>query len=227
MMKSEKKGANPNFTCNRTAVDTARRVLDIEAEAIRRLKELVTEGFPEAVDRMLNCKGKILLCGVGKSGYVARKIASTLAGTGTPAFFIHPVEGLHGDLGMAEKGDIFVFISNSGETEEILRLLPFVRRKNCTIISMTGRGDSTMARNSDVVIRVDVAEEACPLGLAPTASTTAALAMGDALAVTLLEMRGFTRKDFAQLHPGGALGRKAAVDRRGSDPYGRGCPVGR
>jgi arabinose-5-phosphate isomerase len=190
------------------AIATARRVLEIEARAIMELRERLDKGFSEAVRRIYRCEGKVLVCGVGKSGYVARKIASTLTSTGTPAIFLHPAEGVHGDLGMASRKDIFLFVSNSGETEEVLRLLPSIKRMGCTIISMTSKRRSTLARNSDVVILVEVKEEACPLGLAPTASTTAGLAVGDALAVALLEMRGFTRRDFARLHPGGTLGRK-------------------
>ncbi len=186
----------------------AKSVLDVEARAILLQKDRLDSGFQEAVELICQARGKVIVTGVGKSGYIGRKIASTLSSTGTPSFFIHPAEGIHGDLGMASPSDVFLFISNSGETEEVLRLLPSVRRMGCPIIAMTSRRDSSLARNSDIVIQVDVEEEACPLGLAPTASTTAALAMGDALAVALLEMKGFTRMDFAKLHPGGTLGRK-------------------
>jgi arabinose-5-phosphate isomerase len=165
-------------------------------------------GFAEAACLLFRCEGKAIVSGVGKSGHVGRKIASTLASTGTPSFFLHPAEGIHGDLGMATSGDVFLFVSHSGTSEEILKLLPFVKRLGCPVISMTGNRESPLARNSDCVIPVEVAEEACPLGLAPTASTTAVLAVGDALAVALLEMRGFTRTDFARLHPGGTLGKK-------------------
>jgi arabinose-5-phosphate isomerase len=189
-------------------LDVARRVVEAEARALLALRERLGRGFVEAVALMLRCEGKVLVCGVGKSGHVGRKIASTLASTGTPSFFIHPSEGIHGDLGMATRKDVFLFVSHSGETEEVLRLLPFVRRLECPIVAMTSSEVSTLGRNSDVVIPVEVREEACPLGLAPTASTTAALAMGDALAVALLEKRGFTRTDFARLHPGGSLGRR-------------------
>jgi len=190
------------------SLDVARRVLEVEARALLALRDRLGRGFTEAVALIFGCEGKVLVCGVGKSGYVGRKIASTLASTGTPSLFIHPSEGIHGDVGMATPKDIFLFVSNSGESEEVLRLLPFVRRLGCKTIAMTGRDDSTLARNIEVVIPVEVEEEACPLGLAPTASTTAALAMGDAMAVALLEKRGFTRTDFARLHPGGSLGRR-------------------
>jgi len=189
-------------------LEVARRVLEVEGKAILELRGRIDRGFSAAVDIIFSCQGKVIVSGVGKSGYIARKIASTFASTGTPSFFIHPSEGIHGDLGMATGRDVFLFISNSGETDEVLSLVPFVKRLGCPIISITGKRDSLLARNSDVVIPVEVQEEACPLGLAPTASTTAVLAVGDAVAVALLERRGFTRKDFAELHPGGALGRK-------------------
>jgi arabinose-5-phosphate isomerase len=186
----------------------AKRVLEVEAEAILAQRDCLDHAFSEAVGLIHECEGKIIVSGIGKSGHVGRKIASTLSSTGTPSFFVHPSEGIHGDLGTASRRDIFLVISNSGETEEILRILSFVRRLGCPIIAITGRRDSTLARNSDVVIPVQVREEACPLGLAPTASSTATIAMGDALAVALLELRGFTHKDFARLHPGGTLGRR-------------------
>jgi arabinose-5-phosphate isomerase len=189
-------------------LNIAKRVLQAEARAILSLESQMGKGFLAAVRLIFQCGGKVLVSGVGKSGYVGRKIASTLASTGTQSFFIHPAEATHGDLGMASQKDIFLFISKNGETQEILNLLPFIKRLGCSIISMTGRMDSNLARNSDVIIPVRVEEEACPLGLAPTASTTAVLAMGDALAVTLVEMRGFSKTDFARLHPGGTLGRK-------------------
>jgi arabinose-5-phosphate isomerase len=183
-------------------------VLEIESGAILALRDRIGSGFQEAVGVIFQCRGKVIVSGVGKSGHVGRKIASTFASTGTPSFFLHPAEGIHGDLGMATSSDVFLFISNSGTSEEILRLVPFVKRLGCPVISMTGNSDSPLARNSEVLIPVEVEEEACPLGLAPTASTTAALAMGDALAVALLEARGFTEVDFARLHPGGSLGKK-------------------
>ena len=189
-------------------IERAKRVLQIEAEAIERLVERINEDFVRAVELILACEGKVVVTGVGKSGIIGQKIASTLASTGTPAFFLHPTEGIHGDLGMLEKKDIVVAISNSGETEELSQILPLIKRYGNKLIVLTGRAASTLARAGDVVLDVSVTEEACPLGLAPTASTTAALAMGDALAVALLEKRGFNKEDFAVLHPGGKLGKQ-------------------
>lgn len=189
-------------------IERAKRVLQIEAEAIERLVERINEDFVRAVEFILACEGKVVVTGVGKSGIIGQKIASTLASTGTPAFFLHPTEGIHGDLGMLEKKDIVVAISNSGETEELSQILPLIKRYGNKLIVLTGRAASTLARAGDVVLDVSVTEEACPLGLAPTASTTAALAMGDALAVALLEKRGFNKEDFAVLHPGGKLGKQ-------------------
>jgi arabinose-5-phosphate isomerase len=161
-----------------------------------------------AVDLIMNCKGRVVVTGMGKSGHIANKIAATLASTGTPALFLHPAEGIHGDLGMVTKGDLVIALSNSGETEELSRMLPSLKRIGIKIIALTGNLDSTLARNCDVVIYVGVKEEACPLGLAPTASTTATLAMGDALAVVLLNRKGFREEDFACFHPGGSLGKR-------------------
>jgi arabinose-5-phosphate isomerase len=189
-------------------IERARRVLQIEAEAIKRLVERINEAFVRAVELILACEGKVVVTGVGKSGIIGQKIASTLASTGTPAFFLHPTEGIHGDLGMLEKKDIIVAISNSGETDELSQILPLIKRYGNTLIVLTGKTTSTLARAGDVVLDVSVQEEACPLGLAPTASTTVTLAMGDALAVALLEKRGFDKEDFAMLHPGGKLGRR-------------------
>jgi arabinose-5-phosphate isomerase len=170
--------------------------------------ERINEAFVRAVELILACEGKVVVTGVGKSGIIGQKIASTLASTGTPAFFLHPTEGIHGDLGMLEKKDIIVAISNSGETDELSQILPLIKRYGNTLIVLTGKTTSTLARAGDVVLDVSVQEEACPLGLAPTASTTVTLAMGDALAVALLEKRGFDKEDFAMLHPGGKLGRR-------------------
>jgi arabinose-5-phosphate isomerase len=189
-------------------IERARRVLQIEAEAIEQLVERINEAFVRAVELILACEGKVVVTGVGKSGIIGQKIASTLASTGTPAFFLHPTEGIHGDLGMLEKKDIIVAISNSGETDELSQILPLIKRYGNTLIVLTGKTTSTLARAGDVVLDVSVQEEACPLGLAPTASTTVTLAMGDALAVALLEKRGFDKEDFAMLHPGGKLGRR-------------------
>jgi arabinose-5-phosphate isomerase len=183
-------------------------VLATEAEAIRGLLETVGEDFIVACNTCLGCKGRIVVIGMGKSGHIAGKIAATLASTGSPAFFVHPGEASHGDLGMITQQDIVLAISNSGETGEITLLLPLIRRLGIPLITMTGQPDSTLAREADANLNVGVSKEACPLNLAPTASTTATLAMGDALAVALLEMRGFTEEDFALSHPGGSLGRR-------------------
>lgn len=189
-------------------IERARRVLNIEAEAIQRLQERINEDFVRAVDMILNNEGKVVVTGVGKSGIIGKKIASTLASTGTPAFFLHPTEGIHGDLGMLDKKDVVLAISNSGETEELSQILPLIKRYGNKLIVLTGGPSSSLAKAGDVVLDVSVREEACPLGLAPTASTTAALAMGDALAVSILEKRGFDREEFAILHPGGRLGKR-------------------
>lgn len=188
-----------------------RRVLKIEARAVQTLVDRLDAQFARAVDLLLRCKGKVVVSGMGKSGLVGQKIAATMASTGTPAFFLHPAEGIHGDLGMLGRTDVLIAISNSGETQEILQLLPYVERMGIPVVSMTGRMTSTLAKHSDVTLDVSVSEEACPMGLAPTASTTAALAMGDALAVVLLQKRGFKQEDFAQFHPGGTLGRRLLV----------------
>lgn len=190
------------------SIPQGKRVLEIEARAIAALVERLDERFAKAVDLLYRCTGKVVVSGMGKSGLIGQKIAATMASTGTPAFFVHPADGIHGDLGMLTKQDSLLALSNSGETEEVLKLLPFMKRLNIPIIAMTGRTQSTLAKESDVVLDVSVAEEACPLGLAPTSSTTAALAMGDALAIALLQKRGFKEEDFAQFHPGGALGRR-------------------
>jgi arabinose-5-phosphate isomerase len=189
-------------------IERAKQVLQIEAKAIEQLSGRIDEKFVQAVELLLACEGKVVVTGVGKSGIIGQKIAATLASTGTPAFFLHPTEGIHGDLGMLEKKDIVVAISNSGETDELSQILPLIKRYGNKLIALTGKGNSTLARAGDVVLDVSVAEEACPLGLAPTASTTATLAMGDALAVALLEKRGFNKEDFAIRHPGGKLGKR-------------------
>ncbi|MDH4228049.1 MAG: KpsF/GutQ family sugar-phosphate isomerase [Deltaproteobacteria bacterium] len=190
------------------AIDTARRVLRIERDAIGALEGRLNSNFASAVDIILSAKGKVIVTGIGKSGIICQKMASTLASTGTSAFFLHPAEGAHGDLGVLGKDDVLIAVSNSGESEEIVRMLPAVKRFGVKTIGFTGKPNSTLARYSDVIIDVGVKKEACPLGLAPTASTTATLAMGDALAVALLERRGFKAEDFAELHPAGSLGKK-------------------
>lgn len=187
---------------------TAKRVLEIEANAVRALVGKLDVNFTKAVDMVLAATGKVVVSGMGKSGIIGQKIASTLASTGTSAFFLHPAEGVHGDLGMITKSDILIAISNSGETEELIKIIPIVKRMGIRMIAMTGKGNSTLARYGDATLDVGVKEEACILGLSPTASTTACLAMGDALAVALLERRGFRVEDFASLHPAGSLGRK-------------------
>ena len=186
----------------------AKRVLKIEAEAIQTLGGKIDDNFVKAVDLLDQCRGKVIVIGIGKSGIVSQKLASTFACTGTPAFFLHPSEGIHGDIGMMSKGDVVLVLSNSGETQEIIQLLPLIKRWGIPLIVMTGNPHSVLARSGDVVLDTGVKEEACPLGLVPTASTTATLALGDALALALLEKKGFKEDDFAMLHPGGTLGRK-------------------
>ena len=205
---STSKVAKPKTT---SSLDVGRRVLDIEARAVQALLQRLDGVFSEAVDLLYRCKGKVVVSGMGKSGLIGQKIAATMASTGTPSFFLHPAEGLHGDLGMLARRDVTIAISNSGETQEILQLLPYMERMGIPVVAIVGRKGSTLAKNSAVVLDVSVAEEACPMGLAPTASTTVALAMGDALAVALLEKRGFKEQDFAQFHPGGTLGRRLLV----------------
>jgi arabinose-5-phosphate isomerase len=189
-------------------LNLAERVLDIEARAIDRLKDRLDDSFPRACELCLQTEGRVVVTGMGKSGHIGGKIAATLASTGTPAFFMHPAEASHGDLGMITKQDLLLAVSYSGETQEIVTILPLVKRMGAKLLSMTGRPDSTLARTADVHLDISVSEEACPLNLAPTASTTVTLAMGDALAVALLETRGFTAEDFALSHPSGSLGKK-------------------
>jgi len=192
----------------KSVLEEAKKVLKIEAEAIFSLRDKIDTNFLEALKLLYKCKGRVVITGMGKSGIIGEKIAGTLASTGTLALFMHPAEGMHGDLGMISKKDVLIAISNSGETQEINLLLPSIKRLGIKLIAMTGNLNSTLAQNSDVVLDVGVKEEACPLGLVPTASTTATLAMGDALAITLLKEKGFKEEDFAMLHPGGTLGRK-------------------
>ena len=192
-------------------LELARNVLDIEADAVRALKARLGEPFLAAHRLMLATKGRVVVTGMGKSGHIGRKIASTLASTGTPAFFMHPGEASHGDLGMITDEDVVVAISYSGESDEIAKILPLIKRRGAKVIAITGRAGSTLATEADVHLDAGVEKEACPLDLAPTASTTATLALGDALAMALLEARGFGSDDFAMHHPGGALGRKLLV----------------
>lgn len=189
-------------------LDTARRVLTIESEAVAALALRLDGAFDRAVEALLHCRGRVVVAGMGKSGLICQKIAATLSSTGTPAYFLHPAEALHGDIGLIVEGDLFLLVSNSGETDELLRCVEIVRRLGVPVVALTGRPGSTLARHADVAIDVSVAREACGLDLAPTASTTAALAMGDALAVACYEARGFTAKDFARIHPAGRLGRR-------------------
>jgi len=195
-------------TANSNLVDKAREVIRIEARAVNALAERIGDDFLSAVDLLYSSRGRVIVSGLGKSGYVARKIAATLASTGTPAIYLHPVEGVHGDLGVTTKGDVVIAVSKSGEMDELPHLLRIFKRLEVSVIALTGSLNSTLALNADVVLDVSVEEEACPHGLAPTASTTASLAMGDALAIALLLKRGFGPEDFALIHPGGALGRK-------------------
>ncbi|MBG31835.1 MAG: D-arabinose 5-phosphate isomerase, partial [Alcanivorax sp.] len=189
-------------------IGVGQRVLDIEARAVDALKDSLDSSFSAACDLMLGARGRVIVTGMGKSGHVGSKLAATLASTGTPAFFVHPGEASHGDLGMITTDDVVLALSNSGETAEVLAILPVIKRKGTALIGMTGRPQSALAQLSDVHLTVAVNEEACPHNLAPTSSTTAALAMGDALAIALLEARGFTPEDFAMSHPGGSLGRR-------------------
>ena len=191
-----------------SALDLAREVLEIEAAAVSSLIARLDHNFQLAVDLILNCRGRVTVSGIGKSGHIARKIASTMASTGTPAYFVHPAEASHGDLGMVTRDDVFIALSNSGETAEILAIVPLVKRQGAKLIAFTGKTDSSLAREADAYLYAGAEKEACPLNLAPTASTTAALALGDALALALMQAKGFSRDEFARSHPGGALGRK-------------------
>jgi arabinose-5-phosphate isomerase len=189
-------------------LEEARRVIRVEAEALLTLADTLDGDFLRAVQLILASQGRVVVTGMGKSGIICQKIASTMASTGTPALFLHPAEGIHGDLGMIMRGDVVIAVSNSGETEEVVRILPVIKRLGANLIAMSGNRASTLAQSADIFLEIAVKEEACPLGLAPTASTTATLAMGDALAVALLVQRGFKAEDFALFHPGGALGKK-------------------
>ena len=189
-------------------LEQAKNVLKAEAEAVLALVDRIDDQFAKALDMILDCKGRVVVTGMGKSGLICQKIAATMASTGTPAFFLHPAEGVHGDLGMLMKGDVVIAVSNSGETEEITRILPVIKRMGLPLIAMSGNRQSTLSRAGDASLDISVKQEACPLNLAPTSSTTATLAMGDALAVALLLKRGFKEEEFALYHPGGSLGRR-------------------
>jgi arabinose-5-phosphate isomerase len=195
-------------------IATARQVLEVEARAVRDLVGRLDASFLRAVEAFYACKGRVVVTGLGKSGIICKKIAATLASTGTPALFMHPAEAVHGDLGMVVPGDVVLAVSNSGETAELLQLLERIKRLGVTLISMTGNPASTLAAQSDIHLNIGVAQEACPMDLVPTASTTASLALGDALAIALVEKRGFREEDFASLHPAGRLGRKVLTVRQ-------------
>ena len=210
LTKPDDANAAPRFDAQR-ALRLAARTFDIEARALQALSARQGEGFTGSVQAMLECAGRVIVMGMGKSGHVGRKIAATLASTGTPAFFVHPGEASHGDLGMVAAGDVVLAISNSGESDELAAILPALRRVGVTLVAMTGHEASTLARHARYVISSAVDQEACPMNLAPTASTTAQLALGDALAVALLDARGFREEDFARSHPGGSLGRKLLI----------------
>lgn len=195
-------------TPSRKAIDLARKVLLIEAKEIEALASRLDANFEAAVLLILHCKGRVVVSGIGKSGHIGGKIAATLASTGTPAFFMHPAEASHGDLGMITDGDVVIALSNSGESDEILNILPTIKRLGAKVIGITGKATSTLAKESDIHLSAEVSQEACPLGLSPTASTTATLALGDALAVCVLDCRDFSAEDFAKSHPGGSLGRR-------------------
>jgi len=204
-MKSAKKTSSPAAD---DALGLAREVLEIEAAAIRELVGKLDHQFQSAVEMLLECRGRVTVSGIGKSGHIARKIASTMASTGTPAYFVHPAEASHGDLGMIARDDIFIALSNSGESAELLAIVPPIKRQGAKLIVLTGNLQSSLARAADVCLYSGAAKEACPLNLAPTASTTATLALGDALALALMQAKGFSRDEFARSHPGGTLGRR-------------------
>ncbi|MDR2787270.1 MAG: KpsF/GutQ family sugar-phosphate isomerase [Candidatus Accumulibacter sp.] len=207
------------------ALDLARQVLRIEGNAVLALGERIDGAFLRALALILNCRGRVIVSGIGKSGHVGRKLAATLASTGTPAFFVHPAEASHGDLGMITAEDVVIGISNSGESAELLNIVPAIKRRGARLIAMTGNAQSTLSRDADAHLDAGVAQEACPLNLAPTASTTAALALGDALAVALLDARGFGAEDFARSHPGGALGRRLLTRARDAMRDGEAIPA--
>ncbi|HEV7915308.1 MAG TPA: KpsF/GutQ family sugar-phosphate isomerase [Albitalea sp.] len=215
--------AKPSFDPQR-ALRLAHQTFDIEAQALLGLKARQGDSFTHAVRTILECTGRVVVMGMGKSGHVGRKIAATLASTGTPAMFVHPAEASHGDLGMVTSGDVVLAISNSGEVDELAAILPALKRVGVVLVAMTGRSESTLARHADVVLSSAVDQEACPMNLAPTASTTAQMALGDALAVALLDARGFREEDFARSHPGGALGRKLLTHVRDVMRTGDGVP---
>ena len=188
--------------------DIAKNVIRTEAKAVALMEDRIDDNFENAVQKIINCNGRVICSGIGKSGLISQKIAATMSSTGTPAYFVHPAEATHGDLGMIANDDILIIVSNSGETSELMQIIPSIKKKSITIIGLIGRKNSTLAFESDIYLDASVDKEACTLDLAPTASTTATLAMGDALAISLLELKGFSREDFALLHPGGILGKR-------------------
>ncbi|MDX9950896.1 MAG: KpsF/GutQ family sugar-phosphate isomerase [Methylophilaceae bacterium] len=200
-----------NSKSGKSPLGLAREVLLIESRELESIAHRLDQRFADAVDLILQCRGRVVVSGMGKSGHIGRKIASTLASTGSPAFFVHPGEASHGDLGMITGDDLLIALSNSGESDELLAILPVIKRLGAAIIGISGNPHSTLAREADIHLDAHVSQEACPLGLAPTASTTAMLALGDALAVTVLDLRGFSAEDFARSHPGGSLGRKLLI----------------
>jgi arabinose-5-phosphate isomerase len=213
------------MTDRKRLLDMADRVLRLEAESIAALRQRLDDRFVRAVELMHGCRGRVIVTGMGKSGLIGRKIAATLASTGTPAYFLHPAEGVHGDIGMVAKDDLVLGLSNSGETDEVLAVLPAIKRLGIPLILLTGSPGSTLARQADVVLDVGVTEEACPINLAPTSSTTAALAMGDALAMALLDLRGLGPEDYAALHPRGSLGWQSLFRVRDLMHTGEALPV--
>ncbi|MBX7231744.1 MAG: KpsF/GutQ family sugar-phosphate isomerase [Bdellovibrionales bacterium] len=206
-------------------LDEARRVLHIEAQSLLKMAEHLNSHFTQAVDMIIHCGGKVVVTGIGKSGIVGRKIASTLSSTGTPSIFLHPAESSHGDLGVLAKGDLVIAISYGGEAAELVPLLKYVARKNIPLIAMTGQQTSTLARSSQICLQVSITEEACPMGLAPTSSSTATLALGDALAMATLKRRGFRQEDFAEFHPAGSLGRRLTTRVRDVMHVGEALPL--
>lgn len=208
---TEKKGIKM-LTITEKSIETAKKVLDIEAKSIIDLKNRLGREIEDAVEILYNCKGRVIVTGMGKSGHIGRKIAATLSSTGTPSYFLHPAESTHGDSGILTREDVVIAISNSGETQELMNLLPLIKRFSIPLISMTGKRESTLAKSGDVLLDISVEKEACPLGKAPTASTTVTLALGDALAICLLKKRGFSEEDFLMYHPSGALGKKKLIN---------------
>ena len=216
---------NKAISATPRALELAREVLNIEAAAVQALSQRINEDFLHALDIILSCEGRVIVSGMGKSGHVARKIAATMASTGTPAYFVHPAEASHGDLGMVTAEDVFIALSYSGESQELLTIVPMLKRQGAKLISLTGNPRSSLALESDAHLNGAVDKEACPMNLAPTASTTAALALGDALAVALLDAKGFGEEDFARSHPGGSLGRRLLTHVRDIMHSGNGIPA--